>query len=157
MRMFLFLLCLTICAAAQAASGLPVPRFVSLRSDQINLRMGPGTRYPIKWLYQKSDLPVEIIDEHENWRKIRDFNGQKGWVHQQMLSGRRMVRLKEDALVLRAAAPDSLPIARAEKGAVGKLKLCPPAVALCLVDFNELEGWVAKPKLFGVYATETLE
>lgn len=157
MKHLLLFLALITGTAAQAASGLPVPRFVSLRSDQINLRTGPGTRYPIKWLYQKSDLPVEIIDEHENWRKIRDFYGKTGWVHQQMLSGRRMIRLKEDTLLRRAATPDSLPIARIEKGAVGKLKLCPPAVGLCLADFGELEGWVSKPALFGVYAGETLE
>ncbi len=72
------------------ASGLPLPRFVSLTSEPINVRVGPGTRYELAWVYVKSRLPVEIIQEFDTWRKIRDLDGQEGWVHQNLLSGRRM-------------------------------------------------------------------
>ncbi len=75
---------------SEGASGLPLPRFVSLTSEPINVRVGPGTRYELAWVYVKSRLPVEIIQEFDTWRKIRDLDGQEGWVHQNLLSGRRM-------------------------------------------------------------------
>ena len=70
-------------------TGLRVPRFVSMNSSKVNVRAGPGTRYPIKWVFQRKTLPVQIIAESDTWRKIRDFEGIEGWVHQRMLSGRR--------------------------------------------------------------------
>jgi len=79
-------------AAAQSAdnpSGLPLPRFASTRSEPINVRVGPGTRYDIAWTYVKSGQPVEIINEFDTWRKIRDVDGEEGWIHQNLLSGRR--------------------------------------------------------------------
>ena len=70
--------------------GKPVQRFVSLRSDVVNLRTGPGVRYPVDWVYKSKYLPVEIIAEFENWRKVRDVHGTQGWIHQSLLSSRRM-------------------------------------------------------------------
>jgi len=70
-------------------SGLPLPRFASTRSEPINIRVGPGTRYDIAWTYLKSGQPVEIIQEFDTWRKIRDVDGSEGWVHQNLLSGNR--------------------------------------------------------------------
>ena len=72
-----------------SATGLPLPRFAALRSDEVNLRAGPGTRYPIDWVYKRRDLPVEILREFEVWRLIQDPDGIKGWVHQATLTGRR--------------------------------------------------------------------
>ena len=70
------------CVQALAeGSGLPLPRFVSLRADQVNLRTGPGVQYPVEWVYQRKDLPVEIIAEYRTWRKIRDWQSTQGWVH----------------------------------------------------------------------------
>ena len=68
---------------------LPLPRFVSLRANQVRLRTGPGVQYPIEWVYQRQYLPVEIIAEYRTWRKIRDWQSTQGWVHQSMLSGNR--------------------------------------------------------------------
>ena len=113
----------------QAQTGLPLPRFVSLRSNQVNLRTGPGFRYPVEWVYLKSDLPVEITAEFETWRRIKDFNGKEGWIYQPMLSGRRTVRLKQESLLLRAASQNALPLAKIESGAVGRLMLCPAGVS----------------------------
>ena len=78
-------------AAAQQrkGSGLPIPRFASLRSDEVNVRTGPGPRYPIEWVFKRKAMPVEIVAEFENWRKIRDWQGASGWVHQSLLSGKR--------------------------------------------------------------------
>ncbi|HKH69397.1 MAG TPA: SH3 domain-containing protein, partial [Reyranella sp.] len=74
-------------AAAQQrkGSGLPIPRFASLRSDEVNVRTGPGPRYPIDWVFKRKAMPVEIVAEFENWRKIRDWQGASGWVHQSLL------------------------------------------------------------------------
>ena len=68
-------------------SGLPIPRFVTLRSDKVFVRTGPGVRYPIKWVFQKENLPVEVIQEFDTWRQIRDRDGEEGWIHQSLLSG----------------------------------------------------------------------
>lgn len=79
-------------AQAQATatpSGLPLPRFATTRSTPINVRVGPGTRYDIAWVYVKSGTPVEIIQEFDTWRKIRDVDGAEGWIHQNLLSGKR--------------------------------------------------------------------
>src|SRR5262245_34959241 len=74
---------------ARKGSGLPVPRFASLRSDEVNVRTGPGTRYPVDWVFKRKFMPVEVVAEFENWRKIRDWQGASGWVHQSLLTGRR--------------------------------------------------------------------
>ncbi|WP_421418412.1 SH3 domain-containing protein, partial [Agrobacterium tumefaciens] len=75
--------------AAKGASGLPLPRFVSLKSKRVNMRIGPSTDYAVSWMYMKSGMPVEIIQEYENWRRIRDADGTEGWVNQALLSGER--------------------------------------------------------------------
>ena len=158
MPLIVFLaLWLAFCPAARAQSGLPLPRFVSLRSNQVNLRTGPGFRYPVEWVYLKSDLPVEIINEFETWRRVRDYDGREGWIYQPMLSGRRTVRMKENGELLRAAAADSRPLAKIEKGAVGRLALCPADIALCKVEFGDFQGWVFRTKLWGVYNKEVFE
>lgn len=76
-------------AAAENPSGLPLPRFVTTRSEPINVRVGPGVKYDVSWVYVKAGVPVEIIAEFDTWRKIRDLDGQEGWVHQNLLSGNR--------------------------------------------------------------------
>ena len=70
-------------------SGLPVPRFVSLKSDHVNVRVGPTKDNDVSWIYTRSSLPVEITAEFENWRRIRDSEGSEGWVYHSLLSGRR--------------------------------------------------------------------
>ena len=75
-------------AATVGPSGLPLPRFVSLKASQANLRIGPGTTYPVEWTYVKRGLPLEIIQEYDNWRRVRDADGTEGWVSQALLSGR---------------------------------------------------------------------
>jgi SH3-like domain-containing protein len=74
-------------AAAEGEAGQKLPRFVSLRSDQVNLRVGPGENYPIEWVLTRKEMPVEIVKEFENWRMIRDWQGTEGWVHERMLTG----------------------------------------------------------------------
>lgn len=145
-------------AAANETSGLPLPRFVSLRSDEVNLRTGPGVRYPIDWIYSRRDLPVEVIAEFEAWRKIRDWQGTEGWVHQSMLSGRRMMVVIGAARPLRSGDSDSAePVAIVEPGVLGRILSCPRAREFCRVEVNQIPGWLRRDELWGVYKGEWLE
>lgn len=143
--------------SAKAQTGLPLPRYVSLRSNQVNLRTGPGFRYPVEWVYLKNDLPIEITAEFENWRKTKDKEGKEGWIYAPMLSGRRTVRVKEEALLRRAASQKALPLAKVEKNVIGRLMLCPDKLELCKVEFQQFQGWILKSALWGVYENEVFE
>lgn len=137
----------------QDLSGLPVPRFVSLRSNEVNMRVGPGTRYSINWVYRREGLPVEIIQEFDQWREIRDSEGTVGWVHKQMLQGKRMGIIKGKTRVLRRAPEDrSGAILRAEAGVVGKLLECDRE--WCRMQIAGRKGWIEKSHIWGVYPKE---
>ena len=86
--LIIFVFCQPIWALPNA---LPLPRYVSLRSNSVNLHVGPGKNYPVEWRYVLQNLPVEIIAEFDTWRQIRDWQGTQGWVHKSLLSGRRTV------------------------------------------------------------------
>lgn len=147
-------------AAARSGetSGLPLPRFVSLRSDEVNLRTGPGVRYPIDWIYARKDLPVEVIAEFEAWRKIRDWQGTEGWVHQSMLSGRRMMVVLGGDHTLRAADADSAEsVAVVEPGVLGRVLQCPRNRDFCRVEINQMQGWLHREEIWGVYRGEWIE
>ena len=140
------------------SSGLPLPRFVSLRSDEVNLRTGPGTRYPVDWIYSRRDLPVEVIAEFETWRKIRDWQGAEGWVHQSMLSARRMLVVTGSRRRLRAAAEENAPsVAEAEPNMVGRLLGCPRDKNFCRVEISTIQGWLRRDEFWGVYQNEFIE
>ena len=143
-----------------AASGLPIPRYVSLKSDHVNVRAGPTKDNDVAWVYTRSGLPVEITAESENWRRIRDWEGAEGWVYHSMLTGRRtaLVNAKEkDALVPLQAKPDagSEVIARLQTGVLGTVKSC--TGTWCRIFGNGLDGWVAQERLWGVYPNEKVE
>ena len=107
---------------------LPVPRFVSLRSGEVNLRTGPGTNYPVDWVFVRRELPVEVIAEFDVWRKIRDWQGTVGWVHQSMLDGRRTARVTGADRELRSEPVDSAAaVARLAPGVIGRLLECEAA------------------------------
>ena len=139
-----------------AETGLPLPRFVSLRADEVNLRAGPGTSYPVEWVLLRRDWPVEIIAEYETWRRIRDVDGTVGWVHQTMLSGDRTVIVTDAAQTL-LASPEasSAPVLRAEPGVVGALLTCNPD--RCRVEIDGVRGWIDRAHVFGVRPDETFE
>jgi SH3-like domain-containing protein len=152
-------LLLPACAAAQSASGLPLPRFVSLRSEEVNLRTGPGDRYPVEWVYRRRDLPVEVVAEFNHWRKIRDWQGTEGWVHQSLLSGRRMMMVTGGrARPLRSQpAEEAAPIALLEPGVVGRLSGCPRNTHFCRAEAGGHEGWLKRDEFWGVYPGEWLD
>ena len=144
--------------ASNETSGLPVPRFVSLRADEVNMRTGPGTQYPVNWVFRQRALPIEVINEYSHWRKVRDWQDDEGWVHKSMLSGRRSAVVTAEVAVMRAAArPESPIIARLEQGVVGRLVVCPAAARACRLVVETFDGWGARDDLWGVYPGETLE
>lgn len=167
-HLFLILLlcasCLSAPAMAQTEStGLPLPRFVSLRANEVNLRTGPGTRYPIEWTYTRKDLPVEIVAEFETWRKIRDWQGIEGWVHQTMVSSRRMMTVTgETRTVYASPEENAAPVARVEAGVFGRLWQCPRGKEFCKVEIENpkggnVQGWMRRDDLWGVQKGEVVE
>lgn len=131
----------------------PLPRFVSLRSNEVNGRVGPGSIYPVEWVYVKSGLPIEIIAEFDTWRKIRDVEGTEVWVHQSMLTSKRHVILQEEETLLYVSADVlSRPLARLQKGVIGKLLKC--REGWCQIQIQNYKGWVPRAHLWGVYAKE---
>lgn len=146
--------------AAQTApqgSGLPLPRFVSLRANEVNMRTGPGVRYPVDWVYRRDALPVEVIAEFGTWRKVRDSQGTQGWIHQSMLSGQRaMIILGQTRTVRRAPDSSSAALARAEPGVVGELVGCPDEGGWCKIKVEGFDGWLRRVEFWGAYPKEVL-
>lgn len=136
------------------SSKLPLPRFVSLRAAKVNAHVGPGLDYPTIWVYQKQFLPVEIIQEFDTWRQIRDYDGKVSWVHQSLLSGRRTIMTqKARQSLLEKPYPDARVVAYLDPGVVLQLKKCQGP--WCLVVATEgHQGWLKREGLWGVYGHE---
>ena len=146
--------------SAGSASGLPVPRFVSLKADKVNMHIGPAKTYETKWLYQRAGLPVEITAEFENWRRVRDSEGAEGWVYHSLLSGRRtaVITMKakdELAPLYDRADPSSAVSARLQAGVVAQVKKC--TAGWCRVIGIGFDGWIEQQRLWGVYADEKVD
>ncbi len=136
-------------------TGLALPRFVSLRSSKVNMRSGPGVRYPIDWVYHRPGLPVEIIDEFDTWRRIRDWEGTVGWVHQSMLEGKRTALVSGVQRLLRKEPGDDAPgIAFMEPGVLGELRSCQSD--WCEVSIQGYRGWLRRSDFYGIYPQENL-
>ena len=146
--------------SAQTTSGLPVPRYVSLKSDHVNVRAGPTKDNDVAWVYTKVGLPVEITAEYENWRRVRDSEGSEGWVYHSLLSGRRTavitMKKKDDlAPIYDRADPAGAVAARLQAGVVATVKHC--AAGWCHIGGNGFDGWIEQQRLWGVYADEKVE
>ena len=126
----------------EGETGLNLPRFVSLRSDHVNARSGPGSRYPIEWVYMQKNAPVEVKAEFEFWRKIKDWEGSESWVHKAMLSSKRTVKVTTPGENNLYSKPDykSKLVAKVEDDVVGDVIKCPSENAFCLVKFANIEG-----------------
>src|ERR1700712_4094406 len=145
---------------AVSSSGLPVPRYVSLKSDHVNVRAGPTKDNDVAWVYTRSGLPVEITAEFENWRRVRDSEGAEGWVYHSLLSGRRtaVVTMKskdELAPIYDRADPASAVAARLQAGVVATVKKC--ASGWRRVTGKGFAGGIQQQRLWGVYAGEKVE
>jgi SH3-like domain-containing protein len=139
-------------------TGLPLPRFASFKTDDVNLRSGPGTRYPIEWVYKRRDLPVEIEREFEVWRLVEDSEGVKGWVHQATLTGRRSFVVTGGEQVMRAEANDKAsPVARLKPGVVGRLRACDAKSDWCQVQVGDYRGWLRRNEFWGALPGEAVQ
>lgn len=138
---------------AGRSTGLPVPRFVSLASDRVNVRFGPGQQYPINWVYGRKDLPVTIIEEFDTWRKIRDHEGDEGWVHSSLLSSRRTIMVDQEMRDLkRTPDANSRVVLRAEPGVIGQLFDCEEN--WCRVEIAGQRGWLQRSEFWGTLPGE---
>ena len=156
-------------AGGDKGSGLPIPRYVSLKSDRVNVRKGPGFDYPIAWTYQRAGLPVEVLKEFENWRQVRDSDGTEGWVLQNLLSGRRTALIapweaqttgsataKPLATMLQQEASEtSSVVAMIEPGVLATVLSCDKT--WCRVSIAEQRGYITQSKLWGVYKDEPVQ
>ena len=146
--------------AAGAVSGLPIPRFVSLKSDRVNVRSGPNKDQEVRWVYTRAGMPVEITAEFENWRRIRDWEGAEGWVYHSLLSGKRtavVVPTLKDELVPLYENPEAgaAVAARLQSGVLTQIKSC--TGKWCQVSGKNFSGWIVQERLWGAYPNEKVE
>jgi SH3-like domain-containing protein len=143
-----------------SVTGLPVPRFVSLKSDRVNVRGGPQKEQEVRWVYTRAGMPVEITAEYENWRRIRDWEGAEGWVYHSLLSGRRT------AVVVPKAKDELVPLfensdgeanvtAQLQSGVLASLKSC--TGTWCRITGKGFEGFIRQERLWGAYPNEKLD
>lgn len=142
------------------STGLPVPRYVSLKSDRVNLREGPSQDHPTLWVFQRAGLPVEITAESDAWRKIRDSEGTEGWVLKGLLTGRRTALVspwkKDVILPLRWEGSDIAEVsATIQAGVIGNIKKCDGT--WCRIFGSGFDGYMKQTELWGVYPGELIE
>jgi len=145
---------------AYHVSGHPLPRFVSLAKSKTNVRSGPGQQYPIKWVYNRANLPVEVVLEYGNWRKVKDYEGQEGWVYHTLLSGKRMAFIHSEAPVDAVKKPHEdvkkrIKTFKIEPNALVKIEEC--NALWCLVSTSGYSGWIQRKLLWGVYESEIID
>ncbi|WP_339830950.1 SH3 domain-containing protein [uncultured Parvibaculum sp.] len=159
-------------AQAEAAAergrvtGLPVPRYVSLKASRANVRRGPGTDFPIDWVYTKRGVPLEVTAESNHWRRIRDHEGDGGWIWHTLLDGTRSAIVTGDAAaddapadtpvaLHDAPAPDADVVAYLEPGLVAGLRGC--KAGWCRLEVQGRNGWAPQDRLWGVYPGEEFD
>ena len=148
--------------SAKSVSGLPIPRFVSLKTNQVNVRAGPTKDHGVSWVFNRAGLPVEITAEFETWRRIRDWEGAEGWVYHSLLSGRRTATVapsgknKDELLPLHDRADaDSAVVAKLQVGVQAAVKRC--TGTWCRITGPGFDGWIEQVRLWGVYPDEKID
>lgn len=176
MRSLVWIIMLCFYAMSSAANskgsvtGLSIPRYVSLKFSETNLRKGPHSSYPISWAFKQKGYPMEVVDEFENWRKVRDQDGNEGWVHENLISGSRSIviannnydklnesyaKLNRELVLFRYPDEASYPMLRAEIGVIAKLKSCERV--WCKLKLDNESVWARKENLWGVYPDELIK
>lgn len=150
----------SVAAATQTGmSGLPVPRFVSLKTDKVNVRKGPSSDHAVAWVYQQKGLPVEITAEFETWRRIRDAEGSEGWILQNLLAGKRTAMIapsRKGSFIMMMSEPsvEARPVAKLASGALGDIKSCDGN--WCRILSGGYDGYVDQNMLWGAYPGEAV-
>lgn len=147
-------------AVLKGSSGLPLPRFVSLKFDRTNVRKGPSVTHQVAWVFARKGLPVEIIAEFDHWRRVRDSEGEEGWVYYSLLTGRRTAivapwRKGERLELFSEARGKSTAIAIIEAGTLGSVGRC--TGKWCRFGASGYDGWMKQDLLWGVYPGEQLK
>lgn len=148
-------------AVESAKSALPVPRFVSLKSDKVNVRKGPSTDQSIVWVFSRAGLPVEVIAESDNWRRVRDSEGADGWVFHSLLSARRTVLVApwakgEERVPLHSSkSTSSRAVAELQSGVLGNIVTCDGS--WCELSVDDYSGYAQQDQLWGVYRGEEIK
>jgi SH3-like domain-containing protein len=136
-----------------SVTNLPLPRFVSMKTDEGNVRRGPSLTHRIDWVFHHEDMPLQIVAEFGHWRRVIDIEGQGGWMHYSLLSGARTALVQKDKIRVRSQpAEEAAAKAFAERGAIVRLGEC--SLDWCKVSSGRIKGWVRKTELWGVFATE---
>lgn len=141
-------------------SGLPLPRFVSLKTDKVNVRRGPSSEHGVSWVFNRRELPVEIVAEFDHWRRVRDADGEEGWIYQSLLAGRRTAMIapwRQDNNVSMLSQPDknAAKVALVRGGVVGRINSCNGD--WCSLNVEGYEGWIEQAMLWGVYPGESIK
>ena len=140
---------------AVASAQQKPPYWASISAGQARMRTGPGREFPANWLYQRTDLPVRVIESYPNWRKIEDPDGTKGWIQANLLSNVRTALVTGDVRELRASADAAAPVVwRAEPGVVGRISQC--ARGWCLFDAKGRAGYIQTAHVWGTSPDEKL-
>lgn len=130
-------------------TNLPLPRFVSLRSSEINVRRGPGLNYPKDWVFRRAGLPVRVIAEHGDWRRIKDSDDAGGWVYHALISGRRTVLVTAPKILIRARPTETAEAtAELHQGVIPRLIGC--ADGWCELMVEDIKGWAPADTIWGV-------
>lgn len=134
-----------------------LPRFAALRTDEVNLRRGPGTRYPIEWIYRRRDLPMEIEREFEVWRLVRDHEGTRGWIHQATLTGRRTFLITGAEASVRKDPKDTAQVvAILKSGVIGRVRSCDAGSDWCQIQAGSYRGYLRRNQIWGVLPGEVV-
>ncbi|MGG5809776.1 SH3 domain-containing protein, partial [Falsiroseomonas sp. CW058] len=148
--------------AIGAVTGLALPRFAALRSDEVNMRVGPNTTFPIEWTFQRRDLPVQIIGEFQLWRRIRDVDGAEGWVHSSTLAGRRTVLVRPagnapEATLRRRPEEGGVAVAKLRPGVIARIRECEAGNPWCEVQVGGQRGFLRRAEVWGVGPEEEVK
>ncbi|CAN5309243.1 SH3 domain-containing protein [soil metagenome] len=145
---------------AVGKSGLQVPRFVSLKAGRVNVRVGPGEDYNVAWIFTRPGLPIEVIQEYDTWRRVRDSDGAVGWVFNSLLSGKRTAVVSpwagsEPLPIRSSAAPEGAITAYLQPGVMGTINKC--RSGWCRIAGEGYAGWIPEEQLWGVYPDEEVD
>ncbi|MDA5093468.1 SH3 domain-containing protein [Aliiroseovarius sp. KMU-50] len=143
-------------SARGKVTNLPIPRFVSLKTSEGNVRRGPSLRHRIDWVFKHRGMPLEVVGEFGHWRQVQDRDGVGGWVHYSLLSGVRNAIIDIDLTPLYTRADDNSQVnAYLETGVIARIEKCGPI--WCRLQADGIRGWTTKPNLWGVRTDEVIE
>ncbi len=137
-------------------TNLPIPRYVSIKAKEANVRRGPSLSHKIDWVYKRKNMPLEIYGEYENWRRVRDFEGLGGWIHYTLISGIRYVLVKDEFLEMRLLpSSEAQVIAKIPQHNIAALGKC--IKDWCRIIDDGYKGWVPKSGIWGVNESELID